>query len=436
MVSDVFISYASEDKAVADAVCTFLESRSARCWIAPRDVLPGLPYGEAIIDAIRGCRIMLLVFSSKSNASPHIPKEIERAVSAGVTIIPFRIEDVMPGKSLDYFIGNVHWLDALTRPLEQHLERLAHNVQTLLSRDAEILERENSSITASPAPSVSSSSVRLPAVALAAPARTSYRGLYMSLGALIVLLFLVAAGLYLPRRNITHSAAPAESSNSLAKLVPATPSLMPAQPDSTVNASVATNQQSLVTLPQANVKQKPAKFLPTSPDNEVVQHKTGTSEQSSTHLRPAVPAASLVSRSQSSTISGFQASSAINVPQSNATFSKTANTSLSEDASPNQLPSTIAAPSVAVDDPGQLGHDLDLLSSRADSVNESLNSLRDSQRSQGMGLRGDIASSQARMQRYLNQAQSALSSGNVSDARKYLGLAETEVTSLEKLLGR
>ena len=135
MAHDVFISYASEDKTVANAVCAMLESRAIRCWIAPRDVLPGLAYGEAIIDAIRGCRVMILVFSSKSNTSPHIPREIERAVSAGAAVLPFRIENVMPDKSLDYFIGSVHWLDALTPPLEHHIERLAQNVQTLLSRD-------------------------------------------------------------------------------------------------------------------------------------------------------------------------------------------------------------------------------------------------------------------------------------------------------------
>ena len=85
MAYDVFISYASEDKIVADAACAMLESHAVRCWIAPRDVIPGMAYGEAIIDAIRGCRIMILVFSSKSNKSPHIPKEIERAVSADNT---------------------------------------------------------------------------------------------------------------------------------------------------------------------------------------------------------------------------------------------------------------------------------------------------------------------------------------------------------------
>ena len=134
MAHDVFVSYASGDKQVADAACATLESHGIRCWIAPRDVLPGIHYGEAIIDAIHECRIMVLVFSSKANLSGHIPKEIERAVSQGITVMPLRIEDVAPAKSLDYFIGSVHWLDALTPPLEVHLQRLAANVQTLLSR--------------------------------------------------------------------------------------------------------------------------------------------------------------------------------------------------------------------------------------------------------------------------------------------------------------
>jgi hypothetical protein len=136
MAHDVFVSYASGDKSVADAVCATLESHGIRAWIAPRDVLPGIHYGEAIIDAIHECRIMVLVFSSKANLSGHIPKEIERAVSQGVTVMPLRIEDVAPAKSLDYFIGSVHWLDALTPPLEVHLQRLAANVQTLLARGA------------------------------------------------------------------------------------------------------------------------------------------------------------------------------------------------------------------------------------------------------------------------------------------------------------
>ncbi len=133
MAFDVFISYASKDKIVADAVCARLEASGIRCWIAPRDIVAGRSYGEAIIEAIHGAKVLVLVFSSSANASGHIPKEVERAVSNGVAVLPFRIEDVAPGKSLDYFIGSVHWLDAMTPPMEKHLDNLAATVHKLLS---------------------------------------------------------------------------------------------------------------------------------------------------------------------------------------------------------------------------------------------------------------------------------------------------------------
>jgi hypothetical protein len=132
MAHDVFISYSSKDKVIADAVCARLEGRGIRCWIAPRDVRPGMQYGEEIIDAIHGSRAMVLVLSANANASPHIPKEVERAVSNGVAIIPLRVENVVPAKSLDYFISSVHWLDAIAPPLESHLDSLATTILTML----------------------------------------------------------------------------------------------------------------------------------------------------------------------------------------------------------------------------------------------------------------------------------------------------------------
>ena len=50
---DVFISYSSQDKPVADAVCAGLEAAKIRCWIAPRDVRPGMDYASEIIEAIK-----------------------------------------------------------------------------------------------------------------------------------------------------------------------------------------------------------------------------------------------------------------------------------------------------------------------------------------------------------------------------------------------
>jgi Flp pilus assembly protein TadD len=131
---DVFISYSHEDKPIADAVCATLESHRLRCWIAPRDVLPGENFPVAIIQAIEASRIMVLIFSSHSNNSGHVIREPTKAVSKGVIIIPFRIEDVLPSQAMEYLIGVPHWLDALTPPLEQHMERLVQTVTVLLEK--------------------------------------------------------------------------------------------------------------------------------------------------------------------------------------------------------------------------------------------------------------------------------------------------------------
>lgn len=132
MAHDVFISHSSQDKTIADAVCAMLESRGIRCWIAPRDILPGTDWGESIIDGINESRLMVLVFTTNANKSSQITHEVERAVHKGIPIIPFRIEDITPSKSLEYFISTPHWLDALTPPLEQHLGRLAETVKLLI----------------------------------------------------------------------------------------------------------------------------------------------------------------------------------------------------------------------------------------------------------------------------------------------------------------
>ena len=142
MAHDVFISYSVKDKPYADAVCATLESKGVRCWIAPRDVLPGSNFGGAIIAGLNSSRILVLVFSANSNRSQQVMREVERAVSKGLAIIPFRIEDVPLSEDLEYFLSTPHWLDALTPPLEKHLHHLADTVQLLLSREDEAAAKQ------------------------------------------------------------------------------------------------------------------------------------------------------------------------------------------------------------------------------------------------------------------------------------------------------
>jgi len=65
----VFISYASQDATVANAVVGALEYAGLSCWIAPRDVEPGARYADEIVSAINESRAVVLVLSAHSVAS-------------------------------------------------------------------------------------------------------------------------------------------------------------------------------------------------------------------------------------------------------------------------------------------------------------------------------------------------------------------------------
>lgn len=124
MARDIFISYSQPDRDCAFELTHRLESEGFTVWIAPRDVSPAAEWAAEIIDAISAARAMVLVFSGSSNDSPQVRREVERAVHKNLRILPFRIEDVLPSRSLEYFLSSQHWLDGFPAPRAPHYERL------------------------------------------------------------------------------------------------------------------------------------------------------------------------------------------------------------------------------------------------------------------------------------------------------------------------
>jgi hypothetical protein len=135
MAQDIFISYSSIDKTSAETVCSVLEENGISCWIAPRDITPGIDFAEAIIDGIKSSKLFILVYSPNSSTSKQVIREVDRAVHAGLPIINLRLEDVPLSKQLEYYLSSVHWLDAITPPLEKHIGKLAGVVKILLKKD-------------------------------------------------------------------------------------------------------------------------------------------------------------------------------------------------------------------------------------------------------------------------------------------------------------
>ena len=133
MARDVFISYSQPDRACAFELVARLEGEGIHCWIAPRDIAPSADWAAEIMDAISAAHTMILVFSAGSNQSPQVRREVERAVHKQLSILPFRIEDVLPSKSLEFFLSTQHWMDAFPPPREPHYARLCAYLKTQLS---------------------------------------------------------------------------------------------------------------------------------------------------------------------------------------------------------------------------------------------------------------------------------------------------------------
>jgi TolB-like protein len=107
-----FISYASQDKAVADAIVATLEHAGITCWIAPRDVMAGAFYADAIVHAIDSATSLVLILSKDGAHSHHVLRELERAASKRRPVITLKIDTEPLPAAFEYFLNTSQWLDA------------------------------------------------------------------------------------------------------------------------------------------------------------------------------------------------------------------------------------------------------------------------------------------------------------------------------------
>ncbi len=136
MAHDIFISHSSEDKFVADAICAKFEQHKIKCWVAPRDVPVGSDWAAAIVEAIEKSSAVVFVFSKAANASPQVTREIQTAFEGGKVVHPFKIDETSLSSSLRFYLSSVHWLDAMTIPLEESVEALCLSVGRSLETSA------------------------------------------------------------------------------------------------------------------------------------------------------------------------------------------------------------------------------------------------------------------------------------------------------------
>ena len=124
----VFLSYSSEDKTIANRVCNALEAADIPCWIAPRDILPGVDYPTAIVEAISSVEVLVLILTPQAAASPHIRSEVGQAFNDKKRIIPFRLSNDRLPENLEYFLSMTQWLDATDGCTDENIKRLTEAI--------------------------------------------------------------------------------------------------------------------------------------------------------------------------------------------------------------------------------------------------------------------------------------------------------------------
>ena len=112
---DVFISYSSRQKNIADAICHVLEEHNIKCWMAPRDIPVGEKYAAVITRAIKESKLVVLVFSEMSAVSPWVESEINIAFSNRKPILPYKVDDAKLSDYDEFYLmlNNRHWIESV-----------------------------------------------------------------------------------------------------------------------------------------------------------------------------------------------------------------------------------------------------------------------------------------------------------------------------------
>jgi hypothetical protein len=244
----IFISYSSKDQQIAETIYQALEARGLDCWIASRDVRAGENFQEAIVRALRSAKVMLLVFTSNANNSDEIKKELVLAGRHRVTVVPVRVEDVVPNDAFTYELATRQWID-LFKDWERQIELLA-------SRLGQILQTANSHEAGGAAAAAAVLSSR-------PVARSSSSHQTLIFGSVLAALLVVAAGVALYLRPFAPTApGAAPTSSQITMQAP------PAAPSPPAQAAVQTAPTASPQPPRAATPSPPPDLSPSKDPDE------------------------------------------------------------------------------------------------------------------------------------------------------------------------
>lgn len=108
----IFISYSSNDSALAHMLRARLEKDGVPCWMAPEDIEPGEDYSTQIPPAIKACDALLLLLTANAQQSVWVPKELDIALGGKRRVIPYQLDDAPLEENFSFRLSNVQSIHA------------------------------------------------------------------------------------------------------------------------------------------------------------------------------------------------------------------------------------------------------------------------------------------------------------------------------------
>lgn len=124
---DLFISYASHDIERVRAIVRRVEEAGISVWRDQDRILGGGNYGQAIIDGIERCKLVLLMCSAASMRSRNVKQEIQLAWHYERAYLPLLLDGTIGHsypKQIQYWLEGCQWIEVLDRPAEEWLPRI------------------------------------------------------------------------------------------------------------------------------------------------------------------------------------------------------------------------------------------------------------------------------------------------------------------------
>jgi hypothetical protein len=129
---EIFVSYSSKDQGFADLVRALERGRRV-CWIAPRDIPPGVSsWAEPIVTAIANSRLVLVLLTENSIPSLDVIREVTLAADEKIPMLAVSLDRAPLSPALRYFFVAGQRLDLARFEPEEQLRDIVPAVERQL----------------------------------------------------------------------------------------------------------------------------------------------------------------------------------------------------------------------------------------------------------------------------------------------------------------